>query len=268
MEGDLQLLVAGGDGPVLLEPVDQPFDDVALAVGRAVEADAAARLGAEAGDDRADPAAPQVGADRPAGVALVADDPLGAEAGAAAARPPDGPALQQRGDLGRLVPLPRRQDDADGLAGALGPEVDLGREAAAAAAEGLVAAPFFAPAALWCARTVVPSRKWRSQSRSPAASASACSAASARSQTPARCHRRQRLYTVCHGPYRSGRSRQGAPVASRQRIALTMARWSCAGRPVAGRWGGSNGSSLTHWASLSSCRPIIRQGYHAFADTP
>lgn len=267
MEGFLQFLVAGGDRSVLLEAIDRALDDVAFAVGGAIETDAAARFGSETGDDRADPPAAQIRADGATGVALVADDPRGPDAWPAAPDPFDRAPFQQRGDLRRLMPLARRQDDADGLAAPFGPEVNLGRKAAATAAEGLVAAPFFAPAALWCARIVVPSRKWRSQSRSPAASASACSAASARSQTPACCHRRQRLYTVCHGPYRSGRSRHGAPVASRQRMPLTMVRWSCAGRPVADRCGGSSGSSFAHCASVSSCRRIIQQGYHAFADT-
>jgi hypothetical protein len=38
-----QLVVAGGDGPVLLEAVDGPLHDVALPVGRPVEPHAAAR---------------------------------------------------------------------------------------------------------------------------------------------------------------------------------------------------------------------------------
>ncbi len=268
MEGFLQLFIAGGDRPVLLEAVDRAFDDVALAIGGAIEANAAARLGPQAGDDRADAAAAQVRADRSPGVALVADDARRSEARPAAARTPDGPAFQQRRRLRRLMPLAWRQDDGDRLAAAFGAEVNFGREAAPGAAKGLVAAPFFAPAACGWARIVVPSRKCNVQSRFPAASPSACSAASTRSQTPACCHRRQRLYTVCHGPNRSGRSRQGAPVLSRQRIALTMVRWSWAGRPVAGRCGGNSGSSLAHWASVSSCRRIIHQGYHAFANTP
>lgn len=267
MVGDLQFLVAGGDGPVLLEAVDQPFDPVALAVGGAVEADAAARFGLEAGDDGPNPSATQVGPDRPARVALVADDTGGPAAGSAAAGPLDAAPLQQRGDLRRLVALARGQDEADRLAAALGAEVELGREAAAGAAEGLGAAPFFAPAALWCARTVVPSRKCSAQSSSPAASASAWSAAKARSQTPARCQRRKREYTVFHGPNRSGRSRQGAPVAKRQRMPSTTVRSSARGRPRPVGGGGSNGRSRSHRASVKPWRSMPHSVPH-FADTP
>jgi hypothetical protein len=268
MEGLLQLLVAGGDGAVLLEAVDRAFDDVAFAVGGPIEANAATGFGLEAGNDGADPPAAQVGSDRPARIPLVADDAVGAEAGSAPADPFDDAPFQQGRDVGRLVALARRQNEADRLAAALGPQVQLGAEAAAGAAEGSVAAPFLAPAALWCARIVVPSSKCRTQSNAPVASRWTCNAASARSQTPARCQRRQRLYTVCHGPYRSGRSRHGAPVANRHSIALTRVRWSLAGRPVVGRCGGSNGSSFAHWASVSSCRWLIHQGYHAFANRP
>jgi hypothetical protein len=52
---------------------------------------------------------------------------------------------------------------------------------------------------------------------------------------------RKRVDTLCHGPYRSGRSRHGAPVPSRQRMPPTTSRWSLAGHPVA-----------AHWTSLSS----------------
>src|SRR5215218_8329744 len=101
MERVLQLLVAGGDGAVLLEPVDGPLDPVALPVRRAVEAGAAPGLLRLAGDDRPDPPAAQVGADAAPGVALVAGHPRRAEPGAAAPRAAapralDGAPLRQR----------------------------------------------------------------------------------------------------------------------------------------------------------------------------
>jgi hypothetical protein len=267
MERLLQLFVAGGDGPMLLEPVDQPFDLIAFTVGGPIEADPTPGLGFEAGNDRADPPPAQVRPDRPARIPLVTDDALRSDARPVAVRPLDGPAFQQRGDLGRLVALAGGQDEADRLAAPFGAEMDFGREAAAGAAEGLVAAPFFAPAALWCARIVVPSRKCKTQSRSPAASASACSAASARSQTPARCQRRKREYTVFQGPKRSGRSRQGAPVAKRQRMPSTTIRSSARGRPRPLGGGGSSGRSRSHWASVSVCRSMNHSVTH-IADTP
>src|SRR5215212_11753715 len=72
MVGLLQLLVAGGDRPVLLEPVDGAPDPAARPASGAVEAHAPPRLLLLAGDDRPDPPPPQVGADAPPGVALVA----------------------------------------------------------------------------------------------------------------------------------------------------------------------------------------------------
>jgi putative transposase len=50
-----------------------------------------------------------------------------------------------------------------------------------------------------------------------------------RIQVPSRCQRRNRPYTVCHGPYRSGRSRHCAPVRVRNRIPLSSCRFVCFG---------------------------------------
>src|SRR5215210_6798000 len=229
MVGHFQFLVAGGNGPMLLEAVDEALDPVALPIRLSVEAHPALRLGAAAGDDRPDPAAAQVGADRRPGVALVSDDALGPHPWPPLPRAFDSRPLQQGRHQRRLVPLPRRQERGHRLTGPLGAEVEFRREAAPAAAKGLIAAPFLAPAACWWARIVVLSRKCWRQSTSPRASASACNAAKTRSQRSACCQRRKREYTVCHGPYRSGRSRQGTPVASRQRMPLRMVRWSWAG---------------------------------------
>jgi hypothetical protein len=266
--GDLQFLVAGGNGPVLLEAIDQPFDGIALAVGGAIEADAAPRFGAAAGNDGPDVAAAQVGSLRSPRLTLVAGDPIRPHPGPTAAWALDRAGLQQGRHLAGLVALARSQDGADRLAAPLGAEVDFRRKPATGAAERLIAAPFLAPAACWWARTVVPSRKCSVQSKVPPASPADCSAASTRSQTPACCQRRKREYTVCQGPYRSGRSRQGAPVRKRQRMALSTVRWSLAGRPVTGRCGGSSGRSRSHCPSVSSCRRTIHQRYYPFANTP
>jgi hypothetical protein len=65
------------------------------------------------------------------------------------------PALRKGG---RLVALARRQNKGDRLAVALGPDVDLGAEAALAPAERLGRwVPFFAPAACGWARITVAS---------------------------------------------------------------------------------------------------------------
>lgn len=123
------------------------------------------------------------------------------------ARPPHRAAFHQGTALGRLQPLAPGQHPGDRLAEALAAEVELARKPGLALAHRLIAAPFFAPAACGWARITVPSRKCSDQPNAPRASA-ASRAASTRSQPPASCHRRNREYTVCQLPYRSGRSRQ------------------------------------------------------------
>jgi hypothetical protein len=146
-----------------------------------------------------------------------------------------------------------------------GAPVDSGRESATGADKGLLSVPFGAPACWW-ARALVPSKKCSPQSTAPRALASAWRVAKTGSQWPACCLHRKREYTVRQGPKRSGRSRQGTPVASRQRMPLRIVRWSWAGRPVAGRCGGSTGCNRAHCPSLSSCRRLC-QGYDPFANT-
>jgi transposase len=70
----------------------------------------------------------------------------------------------------------------------------------------------------------------------------------------------QTVYTVAHLPYRSGRSRQSAPVPRRQRIPLMICRWSRLGLPTLGFTGGRSACRRSHWASVSSCR-LIPVGY-------
>ena len=72
--------------------------------------------------------------------------------------------------------------------------------------------------------------------------------------TPAFVHARNRLYTLCQGPNRSGKSRQGMPVFSQYTIALSISRLLLPGRPPCGfRSGGSKSFILFHCASFNSC---------------
>ncbi len=74
------------------------------------------------------------------------------------------------------------------------------------------------------------------------------------SHTPAFVQARNRLYTLCHGPNRSGRSRHGIPVLSQYRIALSISRLLFPGRPPCGFLSGGNLSLiLFHCFSLISC---------------
>src|SRR5438477_141670 len=78
---------------------------------------------------------------------------------------------------------------------------------------GLVRVPpatfLAAPAAARAARTEAPSTHHRSQSIRPALSSLICNASRMAAKTPALRQLRKWSYTVCHGPKRGGRSRQG-----------------------------------------------------------
>src|SRR5262245_1011949 len=102
------LVVAGGKTATLLAAANQALDAVALAVHRPVEAPAAA-LVVPAGDGVADASAPAVRPMRPAGVAFVAHDAHGTQPRPPATGTPHRPLLQQPGEDGCFVPLPRRQ---------------------------------------------------------------------------------------------------------------------------------------------------------------
>src|SRR5258708_7398764 len=109
-------------------------------------------------DGVADAPSSATGADGPAAVALVPDDPLRPQARTPAAWPLDRPLGQQPVEDGRLVRLARGEHHGQRLAPALALEVDLGAIAPLAAPERFrFRAPFFAPAACWCARITLPS---------------------------------------------------------------------------------------------------------------
>ena len=76
-------------------------------------------------------------------------------------------------------------------------------------------------------------------------------------------HFRKRLYTVCHGPYRSGSSRHGAPPLAIHSIPFSAVRLSYfAGRPrfpPAGCSGGSISLTRFHSLSVSSYRFVPTQ---------
>ncbi len=92
------------------------------------------------------------------------------------------------------------------------------------------------------------------QSIRPWASAPACTACKILSHVPSADHRRCLSCTVFHFPNRSGRSLQGMPVRSRNKIPLITTRWlfQRLPRPVLF---GRCGSSSTHSASEISPRP-------------
>jgi len=97
--------------------------------------------------------------------------------------------------------MPGCQHDPGGAAESADGKVNLCAEAAAGAADGLIASPFFAPAACWWARTMVLSMMRYSKSGSSAM------AAKMRCQTPLALHRQKRRNALFQLPKASGRSR-------------------------------------------------------------
>ena len=121
-------------------------------------------------------------------------------------------------------------------------------QSTAASANGLGCAAPLAPLACWWARTYEPSTMMDSKS------ASRLSSSMMVVQTPVLAHALKRLYTVCHGPNSSGRSRQGAPVRNIQTTPLRMQRVSALGLPRGSlRHGRTWGSSLCQRLSGISC---------------
>ena len=102
---------------------------------------------------------------------------------------------------GSLERAALHQPRQDGLLMPLGPQMHLGWEVSPTSAEGPGRrVPPFAPAACWCARTMVLSTRCRAQASRPSASACRRKAARTRSQTPAFCQREKRLETVFQEP--------------------------------------------------------------------
>ena len=122
--------------------------------------------------------------------------------------------------------------------------MDFGREATARTAKSLILSPPLAPAAQWCARTVL-STICTALSPPPSARAS-----SIKSHNPAVVHRRYCRCTEFQLPSSSGRSRQAAPVRAIQNTAFSVRRWSAGGRPRNEPRSITNGSKYAHSSSL------------------
>src|SRR3954468_18538048 len=130
------LLVAGGDAAELLQAVDQALDEIATPVRSTVEVRLPA-LVALARDHRPDVTPAQAEPCGRAAVALVARRPLRPQTGSASTGATDRALVQQRLKRNLLVSLATGEHRRDRSAVALGPQVQLGREAALAAAQRL-----------------------------------------------------------------------------------------------------------------------------------
>lgn len=115
-------------------------------------------------------------------------------------------------------------------------------------------APFFAP--MKEASINVSSRP-----SCPRANKSSANAQRMPSSTPPRCHRWKRRWQVWYGPYRAGRSCQGAPVRSTHNIPLSTCRASRQGLPrLSARRccpNSTKGLTRSHCTSVRSAMPLI-----------
>lgn len=111
------------------------------------------------------------------------------------------------------------------------------------------------PAAPFFAMTKLPSMKHSVKSSLPRSLTSLTSARSTCSNTPARTHSWKRRWQVWYGGYRSGRSRQAAPVRMTHNMPFKISRSLTLGlpRPSARMAGlGSNPFTTSHCSSLRS----------------
>ena len=129
--------------------------------------------------------------------------------------------------------------------------VNLGTQSPTRTANTLLALFFDAPAACWCARTIVLSRNTSSKS------ASFDSVANIFCQTPLSAQREKRRKTLFHAPNSGGRSRHGTPVRAIHSTASTNSRLSAPVRPRSPSFPWSNGSIRTHWSSRNSNLSIL-----------
>jgi hypothetical protein len=110
--------------------------------------------------------------------------------------------------------------------------------------------------------TKLPSMKHSVKSSLPRSLTSRTSARSTFSNTPARTHSWKRRWHVWYGGYRSGRSRQEAPVRIIHKIPFRISRSSTLGlpRPSARTLGlGSSAFTIAHCSSLRSIGSLPSQ---------
>jgi hypothetical protein len=145
---DGEFVVAGGDGPVLLEPGDRPLDDVALPVALQVDHGRPATPSATPStggllvgplrDGVSDPPLAQQPTTGCVAVAAVGDEMGWSFARATQGRPGHSDGVQQRSQLGALMTLAGGDQHGQRPAAAITSQVDLGGEPTPAAAQCLV----------------------------------------------------------------------------------------------------------------------------------
>lgn len=269
---DGELVVARCDASGLLQQADPAFDPVSLLVHLAVESgrSASRRAPVEAvfglvtllRDGVRDLSATQVVADGAGGVRAVGEDVVGPGAWMSAARPGNTDAVYDLGERRGVAALSGGNDSGQDLEGSVDREMDLCGQAATRPADRVVGrlglqparsrpartgSPFLrAPAACWWARQTVESTD-TSHSTCPVASALTCNFFKTIDHVPSICQRRNSVYAVSHGPYRSGTSRQGALVLARHQIPSKHCRRRRGFRPILGNVGNTASSRVHCW---------------------
>jgi hypothetical protein len=271
MEVNGQLLESCADAAELLQPSDALLDDRSTAVSKAVEPDRRIVPGVFVffvRNDGNDFLSAQPVADALDAVALVAGQLAGLVTTLAEFAPASDQGCDRLADdrfgTRRFVDFAGGDFDGKWSARTVSDNMELRSKPASAAAQcvirgfvGMTLETFLsAPAAARAARTEEPSTHHSSQSMYPLLSSLTCNASTMSAKTPLLRHLRKWSYTVCQGPYRSGRSRQGAPVPRIQKMPLRFNRGSLAGRPVRAVLIGMKGETDDHWSSSRSCRCI------------
>src|SRR5208337_617918 len=168
-----ELVVTRGDGPEMLELVEETLNQIAFAV----EGEIACARGFSVRfgwDDWGDRSIVE-GGDEGVGVeGLVGDQSAGRDG------------FDQRFGTSEIVILARAEHHLDGIAEGIDERVNLGRQSAAGSADGLRTVFFWAPALCWWARTIVASIIMYSLSWSLAKSLKT------RAKTPLLAHRLKR----------------------------------------------------------------------------
>lgn len=231
------LFVARGDPPKRLELAEEIFHQVSPTIHREVARYAACPIGF-GWDDGESPSLVQIGAKPIIVEGFVGDQRREVDV------------CEQRFDTDAVVALARQKDEARQIAEGVDQRDDLGRQAAARAADRLILSPPLAPVPCWWTRTMVPSMIAYSKSGSPDKCRKTVS------KTPLSAQRRKRRKTEFQFPKFSWRSRQGEPVRAIHRTASRNSRLSAPLRPGSPGLPGSSGSIRTHCSSLNALRSM------------
>jgi hypothetical protein len=240
---EIESLVTDFKSPELVQPRDGTLDDPARL------AQAAAMRGAPLGQYRRNAQRAQVAAVGGRVVGAIALDTSGALPGvpALAGKRRDG--SDERGELGYIIGIGRRERRREGDAPGVADEVVF---AARFAPIGWVGTSFFPPC---MARTDELSTIARDHSICEAACSRVSNTRCICAHTPARCHamRRRQQLTPEPQPISSGSAVHGIPVRSTNRMPVSACRWDIGLRPGCTRRRrfalGSSGSTICHKAS-------------------